>query len=495
MARYGFCGPDYRARSSYAADMRAINVIMEQDETGGQAKSAWQMYGRPGLAVFGKIDGGKSVRAQFEFNGRHFAVIDASFYEFFKDGTFVVRGAVANDGKPAQIDGGLTFLVVAAAGNAYSFNLTTNTFAQIDTTSGAALQGAVSQVAFSDGFYLALLAATNKWQTSNPADATTWNPLNIAQVSVYGENVVGFLVDHREVVPFGNKRAVAYFDSGNLFPFDVVPGGFLEQGLDAAASLTRFDNSIGWIGKDERGSRVAWKLQGYNNVRISHHGIEQLWQSYATTADAVGFSYQLGGHTFWHLYFPTADKSWLYDARCGCWTEWQSLKADGHTSGAFPAQNHAFAFDKHLVGDPTSGTIYEMSFNYLTDAGRPIIGTRRAPVIATENEYLGLERLIFDVEKGLAPATLLSQEDGKTARPAQLMVRVSPDGGETWMSERILDVGRVGEYGGRVVSHRFGRGLAFVVEVSWSDPIPWRFIDAYYNEPQERMSNRLRQMA
>lgn len=493
--RFGFCGPDYRARSPYALDMRAINVIMEQDETGGQAKSSWIMYGRPGLKKFATIAGAKSVRAQFEFNGRHFAIIDGGFYEFFKDATFINRGAVLNDGKPAAIDGGLTFLLIAAAGNAYSFNLANNTLAPIDTTTGAALQGQVSQVAFSDGFYLALLSATNKWQTSNPADATTWNPLNIAEVSVYGENVVGFLVDHREVALFGNKRSVAYFDSGNLFPFDVVPGGFLEQGLDAAASLSRFDNAIGWIGRDERGSRIAWRLQGYNNVRISHHGVEQIWQQYSTMADAVGFSYQLGGHTFWHLYLPTVDKSWIYDARCGCWLEWNSLKVDGKTTGAFPAQSHAFAFDKHLVGDPTSGTIYEMSFAYLTDDGRPIIGTRRAPVIAEENEYIQLERLILDLEKGLAPGALLYEEDGKTLRPARIIVRCSKDGGKTFGSERILDVGRVGDYGGRVVSHRFGRGRAFVFEVSWSDPIPWRFIDAFYNEPSDRMSNRLRQVA
>jgi hypothetical protein len=51
-------------------------------------------------------------------------------------------------------------------------------------------------------------------------------------------------VDHREIVLFGRKQSIAYYDSGNTFAYDVIPGGFIEQGIIAPASLSKLDNTI-----------------------------------------------------------------------------------------------------------------------------------------------------------------------------------------------------------------------------------------------------------
>src|ERR1700685_3758095 len=104
-----------------------------------------------------------------------------------------------------------------------------------------------------------------------------------------------------------------------------------------------------WLGQDSRGAAIAWRANGYTPVRISTHATEFAWQSYSKVSDAISYSYQDQGHTFWHLFFPSANKSWRYDAATGLWHEVAYL--NGGTSIAHLSQCYCFAFGKHLVGD------------------------------------------------------------------------------------------------------------------------------------------------
>jgi hypothetical protein len=130
------------------------------------------------------------------------------------------------------------------------------------------------------------------------------------------------------------------------------------------------------------------------------------------------------------------------------------------------------------VGDWASGNIYDLSSNYLDDAGNPIRGNRRTPTVSKENEWLYFAQIEFVMEAGLAPATPLFDGDGNP-RPAQLMLRWSNDGGKTWSNTYYLSVGMQGEYRKRVIKRMLGRARKRLWDVSWSDPYPWRFNDAF----------------
>ena len=60
-----------------------------------------------------------------------------------------------------------------------------------------------------------------------------------------------------------------------------------------------------------------------------------------------------------------------------------------------------------------------------------------------------------------------------------VMLRLSNDGGKTWISEQMRTAGRSGEYWRRVRWNRLGMARRRVFEVSVSDPIPWRITGAY----------------
>ena len=306
---------------------------------------------------------------------------------------------------------------------------------------------------------------------------------------------------YRQIWLWGSKKSVVYYDSGNVFPFDVVPGSFVDQGTCAANSPVRLDNSVMWIGQDDRGARMAWRASGYTPQRISNHAVEWHWQQYATASDAISYGFQLNGHSFWHIYFPTANASWRYDCATGMWAEVTSLF--NGTFGAHLSQNHVYCFNKHLVGDWSSGNIYEMSDAYLDDAGQPIQRMRRAPHISTEMTWTFHQMMQVHLETGVVPQPLY---DGNgNPREPQIMLRWSDDGGHTWSNEHWEGAGFGGEYRKRVYWYRLGRSRDRIYEITVTDSIAWRIVDSFLRAvnsegkevmaPQQRLNKRLAEMA
>ena len=61
----------------------------------------------------------------------------------------------------------------------------------------------------------------------------------------------------------------------------------------------------------------------------------------------------------------------------------------------------------------------------------------------------------------------------------QVMLRVSNDGGKTWIMEQWCSAGQQGEYSRRVKWNRLGCAKRRVFEVSVTDPAPWKLTGAY----------------
>lgn len=415
MARFGLCGPSYRSQSLSVDCQTLMNFVLESVES-QMGRGAFALYPTPGLNQLWQL-GSAPMRGLTTVQGRTVAIQGTNVWELFAGGNSTLRGNVASDGRPVSLAGGPTQLLMASQQIAYVLDLGTNL-----TTPVAQLANIpILQVAYSDGFGLALTGQTpGKIQSSgNPGagiDLTQW-PGNQATIpSVFSDNPVGIFLDHRNLWVFGPKATQPYYDSGNFpFPFDIIDGALIETGLAAPFSVAKLDNSIFWLGADERGQGIVWRANGFQPVRVSNHAIEFAIQGYATIADAVAYSYQDQGHSFYVLSFPTAQKTWVYDAAVGQWHErgyWNLIPAK---FTQHRAMFHTFNFGMHLVGDPTTGNVYQMSipvsvgstYQFVTDNGNPIRRLRRAPHISQEQEWLFHQQLQVDVETGLGPVPAL----------------------------------------------------------------------------------------
>lgn len=379
-----------------------MNWYPESSE--GQGQSPIALYPTPGLEVFTALD--TPVRGSIVINDRYFAVGGSRFYEVDSAGVKTQFGLVLNDNKVVSMAGGTTQILIASAGAAYVFDTSTNTFSALG---GGVLLGPVSFVGYIDGFFVALLKNSNQFQWSTPLDALTWDPLDTQKVSVFTGNVLSMLIDHREIWFWGERQTQVYFDSGSIDTFDIVPGGFIEAGIFAPNTPVRLDNSIFWLGGDERGAGVVWRAQGYTPQRVSNHAIEFALQGYLTKYgqtglnDAIGYSYQDQGHGFYVLYFPTANATWVYDVATGMWHQRGYWNAMTGLFTAHRSQCHTFCFGKHLVGDWATGNVYNMSISLVDDAGNLIRRVRRAPHTSGQQEWVFHTQLQVYLESGLGP--------------------------------------------------------------------------------------------
>ncbi len=474
MARFDLIGSSYSSQSPNADSEMTMNWYQENMESSG-AKSAAVLYPTPGLATFCTVtDHGINLAGpvkaiysttQLTTNNpeRLFAVVGDQFIEIFSDGTYNFIFGVSNGGValPAIIVGSsIELLIGLYSGPVYSYNLAT----------GVLLLASISNskmIGYSDGYFISLKNNSNEFQISGLNDANSWDPLDVAAVSQYPDIVQSMIIDHREIWLFGAKATIPYYNSGNAdFPFEPVQGAFIEQGLYSQATLTvlggrqqavKLDNTVFWIGGDERGNGIAWRAQGYLPVRVSNHAVEYAWSQYSTIADYISYSFQYQGHTFWHIYFPTADKSWRYDVATGQWAEvgfWDS------TNGVFTAhrsQCHAFCFGKHLVGDWNSPVVYDMNLSYLDDFGNPIRRVRRSGYISLENHRMRHNSVEIDLETGLGPIPPLTAGPSFGAGPSSFCLK-SPNG-TFWTCT-------IGDAGGSITTVAAGAGPADAVLIT-----------------------------
>jgi hypothetical protein len=218
-------------------------------------------------------------------------------------------------------------------------------------------------------------------------------------------------------------------------------------------------------------------MNGYSPNRISNDAVEWEIQTYKDAGgitDAIGWSYEQLGHSFYVLEFPTAGKTWVYDAATNQWHRrgrWSSIDNDFKP---YRPRFQTAMWDKNIVCDSQTSALYSLSSLVFTDVGGTALRrVRRAPHLSAENLKLVLDYFEVECERGVGLTT------GQGSDP-QLMFRMSWDGGQTWGTERTASLGKKGVYTQRVRWDRCGMGRDGVPEVSCSDPVPVRLFDAYF---------------
>lgn len=474
-------------QSVNADAQRSVNLcpqIVESDF----GKSRMIMIQRPGLVVGWTLAGETSVPKIFPFNDRVFAV-GAKLWELFSNGTATPLGDLTATVGPIFVAANLNQLLISSSGKLFVYNFAGGLI-PVDMTQ---LVGPSGLVGYKDGFFQVQVPGTNVVYISAALDGLDYSTLDAIQVDVFADSVMSMVVDHNELVLLGKTQSITYFNDGDINnPF--VPNlsaGTIEQGCSAPAATIKIDNTLYMLGGDERGELIAYKANGYTPERVSTHAIEAVWQRYQITSDAVAFPMQYQGHHWWVITFPSAEATWVYDVTTQLWHEWSCKDANGKDI-AFLGQGHAFGFKTHLVGGTRSGVVYKMLESAYDDAGAPLVRIRRAPHISVELQRIPHQLMQVDLEGGLGPMIPLQDGSGNSREPV-VSLRWSDDGGHAWSNYRDKGIGNQGEFRKRVMWRRLGAPRDRVYELSCSDPVPLRIIDAHLTagqqyQPTERLS-------
>jgi hypothetical protein len=558
-------GSSYVTRSPNAADARMVNLYPEVIPEGGK-EAAW-LQRAPGLRLLATFPTGP-IRGMWAYGDYGYVVAGTKLYQIDDDWAYIEIGTVAGISPVNMVDNG-TQLFIAAGANGYIYN-NTSIVISCSTTSGSAnittadtsalwvglpvsgagipsgatissitnsttfvisanatatatgvdvtvsplfssitdpdFPGAVG-VGFLDGYFVFSEPNSQRFWVTASYNGLSIDALDFASAEGSPDDLVTLIVDHREVWLFGINTVEVWYNAGLPdFPLARIQGAFNEIGCLAAYSVAKLDNGLFWLGRDARGNGIVYRSKGYTGERISTHAVEWQIQQYDTLSDAVAYTYQQDGHSFYVLNFPTANTTWVYDVSTGVWHE-----RAGWENNDFTRQrgNCQMNFGGEIViGDYVGGGIYAYDLNVYTEAGsvqKWLRSWRALPTGQNNLKRTTQHSLQLDCEAGVGLSGYTQAEvnaiiyirdrnndiiyarggdplyirDYQTysitvGADSQVMLRWSDDGGHTWSNEHWKSMGKIGQTGYRTIWRRLGMTLKLrdrVYEISGTDPV------------------------
>lgn len=460
-------GSAYVARSVNAADNRMINLFPEIIPEGGKEPAF--LNRAPGLKLKVSVGLGP-IRGLWAYGGNMYVVSRDKLYKVDSSYAVTTLGTVAGTSGPVSMaDNGIQ-LFVACNGPSYIYNAQTNVFQQISDFPGAVTVG------YLDGYFVFNEPNSQKIWITSLLDGTSVDPLDFASAEGSPDGVVGIIADHRELWVFGTNSVEVWYNSGNAdFPLTRIQGAFNELGCAAPYSIAKMDNGLFWLGKDARGQGIVYRANGYTGQRISTHAVEWQIQQYANMSDAIGYTYQQDGHSFYVLIFPSANATWVYDVATQAWHE-----RAGFANGEFTRHRsncQVFFNSEVLVGDYQNANVYAFDLDDFSDNGsiqKWLRSWRALPTGQNNLKRSAQHSLQLDLETGVGLNL------GQGSDP-QVMLRWSDDGGHTWSSEHWVSIGKIGEFYRRAIWRRLGMTMKIrdrVYEVSGTDPVKIAIVGA-----------------
>lgn len=458
----GFIGPSYTLSSVAVDCQRCLNWFPEIDEIGsGKDHEVASLQPTPGLSLLTTIGAGPIRATYTATNGTLYVVSYNKIYSVSSSWVATELGTLNTTvGNVSMADNGITIMLVDGT-YGYAVTLADGTFAEITDPD---FPGA-DQVVFQDGYFIFNDPDTGKFMITGAYDITV-DALDVATAEGSPDDIVGLISDHRDLWLFGEKSIEVWYNSGAAdFPFERNQGAFIEHGCIAPFSIQKMNNTVFWLGRDDKGGGIVYMAHGLSPQRISTHAVEIAIQGYGDLSTTTAWTYEQNGHFFYVLNFDSTDvnTTWVFDTSTNLWHE-RTFNNEG-VQERHRAQNHAYAYSTHVVGDYENGNLYSLDTTVYSDAGVEIKRLRRTPHISEEMKRIFYDSFELDIEAGVGIDGL-----GQGVDP-QAMMRFSDDGGRTWSNEKWVSFGKIGQTKKRAKWHRLGSARDRVFEITISDPV------------------------
>ena len=483
-------GSSYVARSTNAADNKMINLFPEIVPEGGKEQAF--LNRAPGLRLVTTVGAGP-VRGMLDSGQWLYVVSGSQLYKVDQSYAATAIGTVANTGPVSMAFNG-TQLFIAANGPSYVYNVVDNTYVENITFPRAQV------VTFIDGYFIFNEPNSQLFWVTELLDGTVVEGESKASAEGSPDGLVSLIADHNELWLFGGNSVEVWYNAdlpppGQ--PFQRLQGAFNEIGCAATYSVAKLDNSLFWLGADARGKGIVYRANGYTGVRVSTHAVEYAIAQYDNISDAIAYTYQQEGHSFYVLTFPSANATWVYDASTQAWHErgsWTNDQFIRHRSNCRAVFN-----GEVLVGDFQNGNIYAFDLDVYSDNGgvqKWIRSWRALPTGQNNLKRTAQHSMQLDCEVGftLPPVSqpvflatededdiitesydfLIDENDIAINPQPVVLLRWSDDGGHTWSNYHGKDMGTTGQTGKRVIWRRLGMTMKLrdrVYELSGTDPI------------------------
>ena len=391
-----FASQAYALDAVQFAAQRCVNLIPERGPAGAKVPIA--LLGTPGLTTYATVGAGP-IRGMIEMAGFVFVVSGDSLYKLEVNGTSENLGGIPGRALVKMASNGEQILILAGTSPQDGFIATVDELLPI--TDEDFLGG--SDCDFIDGYFVISVADSNEFYISALYNGFEYDPLDFARAEGKPDNIVGLVVDHREIWLYCEESTEVWYNSGNPdFPFERASGTFIERGIAGRDSIGQVDNTVFWVGDD----RIVYRANGYAPVRVSTHAIEERINEAIGTSDLVAFGYSQKGHAQYVLKKPN-QWTFVYDVATELWHERCSCAREDYKVSTYVA-----AFNRLLVGDDTTNNIYFLDLaNPGSEDDGTVVSRVAAPPLFANEETASLNALVIDFEMGVGNERLEAENE------------------------------------------------------------------------------------
>ena len=381
------------------------------------------MWGTSGLSSL-VTPAAAEVRAFRVMGDYLYALVGNGFYQIDSDWNATLKGNKASFYGPAWIEHNGTQVGLVGRTNLHVYTPSADTWEQVTTGSVKA-----TSFTYQDGYGAFVDPDSEQFYLTGLYDFTSLDVLDYASAEGWPDNLVAIRMLYRELWLGGTETIEIWQNTGDTFPFGRAPGGFIQQGVSAAATLVPFDNGMAWLNHQKH---MNW-AQGRQPIKISTSKMDREIADLDVT-DATAFEYAENGHTFLVLNIPGDDCTRVYDAATKMWHKRRSFEGTNETR--WRGNCHVYWNNQHIVGDYDNGKIYELSPDYYDDDGTELAAQLESNEITSDGKKMFFNGLQIIFDHGKATGTL----------DPQAMLTFSDDGGNTWSNELWRSMGKIGEY-------------------------------------------------
>jgi hypothetical protein len=470
-------GGFYRARSLIANAQRCTNLYPERNPEDAEAPVT--LYPTPGLVARGVVPAPGPWRGLYTASNNNLYGVLGNFIYYIDQNANAVQLGPLLDPRLTPVgmtDNGQQLVVVDGSPQGYTVALATNTYAQI----GDANFLGATRADYLDTFLLFNQPGTRNWYSSL-SNQVVFDATYLVAKSGAPDLLSTLIVMHRELWLLGQKTSELWSNNGGAtFPFGIMSGIFIEHGCVAPYSVAKHGLQIFWLGLDKDGVNTVFSGTNYAAKKISTPAIAAEFSKYALVSDAIGMTYKQQDHVFYVLVFPSADRTWVYDASEDLWHERASIDVNGVEHRIRP-NAMAFAYGKTWAGDFNNGQLYNLDTETFTDAGMPIVRRRSLPHLVQDGKRVTYDALRADMDCGnFNPADFVGSPWGGGFSPGfgppavlqldNVYLRWSDDRGKTFGNPVGQRLGNTGQYLTQPQWRQLGMARDRVFEFLWATP-------------------------
>lgn len=442
-------GQSYHLKDWAIDCQRTVNLYPQVVES-ENAPQVSALLCTPGLIKRFEFSG--KIRGLYAYSDWLYVVADQKLFQIDNQDNVVEIGEIKGSNLVSFADNSVQLIVCGDFLYSYKFDDKILTKIEGEEYFGA------SDITFLDSRFVWTVPNSGRIQWSQLLSIKT-DALSYATAEAKSDNLVRTVSCNGQLWLIGEKTTEIWNSTGSSdLPFQRMSGAYIPTGCVAKDSVCQFGGSLIWLSQTDHGQAQIVMTQGYQTTRISNHAIENEISSYSKVDDAYTFAYQQNGHAFFIISFPSAKKTWCYDAVTKMWHERAWYNQETFLSEHHRANTHCFFNGEHIVGDRDNGLIYRLCDDTQTDNGVMILRERTTPVINPHSQRMIFDELELKLQVG----------QNNNSKPL-IMLDWSNDGSRTWSSVFEQDLGAIGEFEKRVIFRRLGQSFNRVFRLRMSD--------------------------